>query len=50
MEAQRRYEKITEAILALLAEIVGEKNVLTGDERENYSRDETLGLKPVLPD
>ena len=50
MEAQSRYEKITDAILALLTEIVGDKNVLTGDERENYSRDETLRLKPVLPE
>jgi glycolate oxidase len=50
MEAPSRYEKITDAILDLLAEIVGDKNVLIGDERENYSRDETLGLKSVLPE
>ena len=50
MEAQSRYEKITDAVLALLAGIVGDKNILTGDERENYSRDETLRLKPVLPE
>ena len=50
MKLQSRYGKVTNAILALLTEIVGAKNVLTGDERENYSRDETLGLKPVLPE
>jgi len=33
----------------LLTEIVGDRNVLTGDERENYSRDETPKLKPFLP-
>ena len=37
-------------MVALLAEIVGDKNVLTGDERENYSRDEAPRLKPVLPE
>jgi len=40
MAEQRRYGKVTDALIARLTEIVGEKNVLTGDERENYSRDE----------
>ena len=50
MEAQSRYGKVTNDLVALLTEIVGDKNVLTGDERENYSRDETAKLKPVLPE
>jgi len=50
METQSRYGKVTDGLIASLAEIVGDKNVLTGDERENYSRDETAKLKPVLPE
>ena len=45
MRTQSRYEKVTDEIVALLAEIVGSKNVLTGDERENYSRDEMPQVK-----
>ena len=48
MEAQSHYGKVTEEVMALLTEIVGDKNVLTGDDRYDYSRDETLELKPVL--
>ncbi len=50
MEVQSHYGKVTDKLIALLAGIVGDKNVLTGDERENYSRDETPTVKPVLPD
>ncbi|MFC2065930.1 FAD-binding oxidoreductase [Chloroflexota bacterium] len=50
MEAQSRYGKVTSDIVALLTEIVGDKNVLTGDERENYSRDEAPKSKSILPD
>ena len=50
MEAPSRYGKVTDDVLVLLSEIVGDKNVLTGDERENYSRDETPKVKPVLPE
>jgi len=50
MEAQNRYEKVTDNLIALLTEIVGNKYVLTGDERENYSRDETPKPKFVLPE
>ncbi len=50
MKAGRRYGKVTDNLVALLTEIVGNKNILTGDERENYSRDETLKSKPVLPE
>ena len=50
MAARSRYRKVTDDLVALLTEIVGAKNVLTGDERENYSRDETLRVKPVMPE
>lgn len=49
MAARSRYGKVTDDLVALLTEIVGDRNVLTGDERENYSRDETPKLKPVVP-
>ena len=50
MEEQSRYEKVSDNLVALLAEIVGNKNIFTGDERENYSRDETPKSKPFLPE
>jgi glycolate oxidase len=50
MVAQSHYGEVTDGILALLTEIVGARNVLTGDERENYARDEMPIPKPALPD
>jgi glycolate oxidase len=50
MGRQSHYQKVTDDIIAALIEIVGNKNVLTGDERANYSRDEQLTVKPVLPE
>ena len=50
MAAQSRYGKVSDDLLALLTEIVGDKNVLAGDERENYSRDEAPKSKSVLPE
>ena len=47
---QSRYGKVTDDIVVLLAKIVGDKNVLTGDDCYDYSRDETTRSKPVLPD
>jgi len=44
------YSKVTDDVVALLADIVGNKNVITGDERENYSRDEAPKSKPALPE
>jgi len=49
MRGPDQYGSVTDDVLASLTEIVGSKNVLTGDERENYSRDETPRLTPVLP-
>lgn len=50
MEIQRRYGKVTDDVVTSLTEIVGGKNILTGDERENYSRDEMPKSEPVLPE
>ncbi len=50
MENQIHYGKVTDELVALLTEIVGDKNILTGDERENYSRDEMPGSKSLLPE
>jgi len=49
MRGPDQYGSVTDDVLASLTEIAGSKNVLTGDERENYSRDETPRLTPVLP-
>lgn len=50
MEMRSHYQKVTSDVVAALAEIVGPKNVLTGDDRENYSRDERPKVKPVTPE
>jgi len=50
MEKRGRYKKVTDDVVALLTEIVGGENVLTGDERENYSRDETPSARPIPPE
>ena len=50
MEAQSHYGKVIDDVITSLAEIVGDKNVLTGDDRYDYSRDETTRLKPVFPE
>ncbi|MFC2048150.1 FAD-binding oxidoreductase [Chloroflexota bacterium] len=50
MEDRSCYGKVAEEIVAFLTEVVGEKNVLTGEERENYSRDEASNSKSFLPE
>lgn len=50
MAPGQKYGKVTAEVVALLAGIVGKENVLTGDERGNYSRDEMPGAKSVLPE
>jgi len=50
MRENSRYSRVTDEVLARLVGIVGEKNVLTGDDRYDYSRDETLVVKPVFPE
>jgi glycolate oxidase len=44
------YGKVTSDIVRQLSEIVGEKNVLTGDDRMNYNKDEAPRAKTYLPD
>ena len=44
------YQKVTDDVVASLVEIVGQKNVLTGDERENYAQDGRPKLKSVTPE
>ena len=50
MGVRSQYQKVTDDVIASLAEIVGDKNVLTGEERESYSRDEQIIIEPVLPE
>jgi hypothetical protein len=50
MEPEIKYGKVTADIIAALTEIVGEKNILVGEGKENYSRDEAPRLTPVSPD
>ncbi len=44
------YGTVTPEIINRLRQIAGDKNVLTGDDRQKYGLDETLKLTPVLPD
>ena len=50
MPEQHHYGKVTDTLIARFAGIVGEKNILTGDERENYARDEAPGSYKALPE
>lgn len=50
MKTKRQYGKVTSNIIASLTEIVGGKNILVGEGKENYSRDEAPRLKPISPD
>jgi len=50
MGARSHYSKVTDDVVTLLTEIVGDTNVLTGDERYNYSRDEMPKSKSVSPE
>ncbi|MFC1897512.1 FAD-binding oxidoreductase [Chloroflexota bacterium] len=50
MKANSHYSNVTDEIVTLLTEIVGDKNILVGDERYNYSRDEMLKSESVFPD
>jgi len=44
------YGTVTNSTIASLEGIVGEKNVLTGEERENYSGDESADVGCTIPD
>ncbi len=44
------YQKVTEEIIEELRRLVGAKNVLTGEDRENYSKDSRTKVEPVTPE
>ncbi len=50
MNGTSGYGKVTGEVVARLTEMVGVMNVLTGDERGNYSRDEMPGALSFLPE
>ncbi len=50
MRGPSQYGKVTDDVLASLTGIVGSKNIITGDERNNYASDETPKLTPVIPE
>ncbi|OPY84109.1 MAG: putative FAD-linked oxidoreductase [Syntrophus sp. PtaU1.Bin208] len=50
MESKSPFGKVSTEILAQLVAVVGEKHVLTGDNLENYARDEMLGGKSFPPE
>jgi glycolate oxidase len=49
MYPDRQYERLTPAVASQLARAVGEKNLLLGEGRDNYSRDEAPHPHPSLP-
>lgn len=49
-DTRSNYGRVTDEVVARLTDIVGDKNVLAGEERENYSRDEMPGKRSFLPE
>jgi len=49
-DTRSNYGRVTDEVVARLADIVGDKNVLTGEGLENYSRDEMPAKKSYLPE
>jgi len=50
LRARSDYGRVTDDFVSLLVDVVGDKNVLRGDELENYARDEMLRAKPFIPE
>jgi len=50
MNAAANYGQVDDSIITAMSRIVGEGNVLTGADRENYARDETPDAVPVMPE
>jgi glycolate oxidase len=50
VKREGRYNRVTDEVIAALAEIAGKDNVLTGNALKNYDRDEMPGVKPHLPE
>jgi len=44
------YGSLSEALTDKFRQVLGERNVLTGDERESYARDEAPGSARAIPD
>lgn len=49
-DTRSNYGRVTDEVVARLADIAGDKNVLTGEGLENYSRDEMPGKRFFLPE
>src|SRR3990172_3941996 len=50
MSSGSLYSQLTPALISELTAIVGEKNILTGEGREDYSHDEAPHPHPHLPE
>jgi glycolate oxidase len=50
LETTSKYSRVTDKIVALLADIVGNKNIISREGLENYARDESPGGKSFLPE
>jgi glycolate oxidase len=50
MKSKRSYNRLTPELVSQLTEIVGEKNILIDEGKENYSRDESPQAKSSLPE
>jgi glycolate oxidase len=50
MSTADRYGKVTADVLESLVAALGQENVLVGDDRMNYSRDEAPNTFPMMPD
>jgi glycolate oxidase len=47
---RRNYSRVSDEVMARLADIVGKKNILAAQGRENYSRDEMPGKRLFIPE
>jgi glycolate oxidase len=50
MKIDHRFGKLTPDLISQLTSIVGQKNILTGEGRENYARDESPHSEEMLPE
>jgi glycolate oxidase len=50
MRNRSRYGKLTKTLISRLSGIVGEKNILISEGKEDYSRDEEPHTKPFPPE
>jgi glycolate oxidase len=50
MTILQEYSKLTPELISVLNEIVGKKNILVDEGKENYSRDEAPHARSIQPD